>query len=91
MLVPVTWSRSSTVRTEIWCWVSTAMNSSGWGVWATTVVSLRAVIAARGWAEFADEVARHEDRAALLGECAEMIAQPADAIRVESVGRFVEQ
>ena len=42
-------------------------------------------------AELADEVARHEDGAALLGEVAEVVAQPADAVGVEAVGRFVEQ
>jgi hypothetical protein len=39
----------------------------------------------------ADEVARHEDRAAPVGEVAEVGAQPADAVRVQAVGWLVEQ
>ena len=41
--------------------------------------------------ELGDQVARHEDRAALVGEAAQRVAQPADAVGVESVGRLVEQ
>ena len=42
-------------------------------------------------AELADEVARHEHRAAAAGEVGEVVAQPADAVGVEAVGRLVEQ
>ena len=41
--------------------------------------------------EFTDQVTRHEDRAALCGEGAQGVPQPANAVGVEAVGRFVEQ
>jgi hypothetical protein len=37
------------------------------------------------------DVARHEDGAALLGEVHEEVADPADPLGVESVGGLVEQ
>lgn len=42
-------------------------------------------------AQLADQVARDEHGASLAGESGEEGAQPADAVRVEAVGRFVEQ
>ena len=41
--------------------------------------------------EFTDQVTRHEDRAAPCREGAQGVPQPANAIGVEAVGRFVEQ
>ena len=41
-------------------------------------------------AELGEQVARHEDGAALVGQGAEQTAQPVHAQRVEPVGRLVE-
>ena len=40
--------------------------------------------------DFSQEVARDEDRAAVVGEVAQELPQPVDSFGVESVGRLVE-
>ena len=40
--------------------------------------------------DLGEQMARHEDRPALRGLVAEQLAEPADALRVEAVGRLVE-
>jgi hypothetical protein len=41
--------------------------------------------------QLGDQVARHEHGATVVGERAQRSAQPADAVGVQAVGRFVEQ